>query len=197
MGNQKTYYWSMLAYRHPYLLFLIPSLDDFRGASDGDAFRRDVVGDSGMAADDAAVADGDAGEDRAEFADPDVVLDDDGFALRQGALGRRDVRAVGMGAAVDAVVVVGNVDLAAHEDVVADLDVMHTADVDVLAKAHVVADNEARCEVLRRLALAVLVNRLQPEPSPGSEMPADLHALRAIDSRIRIHIDVPSAKDQP
>lgn len=155
------------------------------------------MGDRGMAADDAAIANGDAGQDGGELSDPDVILDDDGFSLRQGALGRGDVRAVGMGAAVDAVVVVGDVDLAAHEDVVADLDVMHTADVDVLAKAHVVADNEARCEVLRRLALTVLVNRLQPEPSPGSEMPADLHVLRAIDSRIRIHVDVPSAKDQP
>ena len=182
---------------HPCSLFLIPLLDDFRRAADGDALWRDVVGDGGVAADDAAVADGDAGEDRAEFADPDVVLDDDGFALRQGALGRRDVRAVGMGAAVDAVVVVGDVDLAAHEDVVADLDVMHAADMDVLAEAHVVADDEARGEVLRRPALAVLVNRLQPEPSPGSEMPADLHILRAIDPCIRIHVDVPSAKDQP
>ena len=70
---------------HPCSLFLIPLLDDFRRAADGDALWRDVVGDGGMAADDAAVADGDAGEDRAEFADPDVVLDDDGFALRQGS----------------------------------------------------------------------------------------------------------------
>jgi len=182
---------------HPCSFFLIPLLDDFRGTANGDALGRDVVGDGGMAADDAAVADGDAGEDGAEFADPYVVLDDDVFALRQGALGRRDVRAVGMGAAVDAVVVVGDVDLAAHEDVVADLDVMHAADMDVLAEAHVVADDEARCEVLRRPALAVLVNRLQPQPAPGSEMPADLHILRAIDSCIRIHVDVPSAKDQP
>lgn len=182
---------------HPCSLFLIPLLDDFRRAADGDALWRDVVGDGGMAADDAAVANGDAGEDRAEFADPDVVLDDDGFALRQGAPPRRDVRAVGMGPAVDAVVVVGDVDLAAHEDVVADRDVMHAADMDVLAETHVVADDEARGEVLRRPALAELVNRLQPESAPGAEMLADLHVLRAIDPCIRIHVDVPSAKDQP
>ena len=102
-----------------------------------------------------------------------------------------------MSTAVDAVVVVGDVDLAAHEDVVADLDVMHAADMDVLAEAHVVADDEARGEVLRRPALAELVNRLQPESAPGAEMRADLHVLRAIDPYIRIHVDVPSAKDQP
>lgn len=77
------------------------------------------------------------------------------------------------------------------------LPVMHAADMDVRAEAHVVADDEARGEVLRRPALAELVNRLQPEPAPGSEMWADLHVLRAIDPRIRVHVDVPSAKDQP
>lgn len=102
-----------------------------------------------------------------------------------------------MSTAVDAVVVVGDVDLAAHEDVFADLDVMHAADMDVLAEAHVVADDEARGEVLRRPALAELVNRLQPESAPGAEMLADLHVLRAIDPCIRVHVDVPSAKDQP
>lgn len=123
------------------------------------------MGDGGVAADDAAVADGDAGQDCGELTDPDVVLDDDGFACRQGALGWRHVGAVGMGAAVDAVVVVGDVDLAAHEDVVADLDTVDAADVDVLAEAHVIADDEAWREVLLMPGFAVRVDGLHPEAS--------------------------------
>lgn len=150
---------------HPDLLLLIPLLDDARGAAYGDALGRDVVGDGGVAADDAAVADGDAGQDGAEFADPDVVLDDDGLAGRQGALGWRHVGAVGMCATVDAVVVIGDVDLAAHEDVVADFDTVDAADVDVLAEAHVVANDEVRREMLLVPGFAVRVDGLHPEAS--------------------------------
>lgn len=154
-----------MAHGHPDLLLFIPLLDDARGAAYGDALGRDVVGDGGVAADDAAVADGDAGQDCGELADPDVVLDDDGLAGRQGALGWRHVRAVGMGATVDAVVMVGDVDLAAHEDVVADLDTIDAANVDVLAEAHVITDDEAWREVLLMLAFTVRSDGLHPEAS--------------------------------
>lgn len=123
------------------------------------------MGDGGVAADDAAVADGDAGQDGGELANPDVILDDDGLAGRQGALGWRHGRAVGMCATVDAVVVVGDVDFAAHEDVIADLNVVDAADVDVLAEAHVVTDDEARREVLLMLAFTVRGDGLHPESS--------------------------------
>lgn len=113
------------------------------------------MGDGGVAADDAAVADGDAGQDGGELTDPDVVFDDDGLAGCQWALDWRHVGAVRMGAAIDAVVVVGDVNLAAHEDVVTDLDTVDAADVDVLAEAHVVADDEAWREVLLVLAFTV------------------------------------------
>ena len=43
-----------MAHGHPDLLLVIPLLDDARGAADGDALGRDVVGDGGMAADDAS-----------------------------------------------------------------------------------------------------------------------------------------------
>lgn len=145
----------MMAHWYPDLFHLIPLLDDARGTAYGDALGRDVVGDGGVAADDAAVADGDAGQDGGELADPDVVLDDDRLAGRQWALGWRHVGAVRMGAAVDAVVMVGDVDLAAHEDVVANLDTVDAADVDVLAEAHVFADDEAWREVLLVLAFTV------------------------------------------
>lgn len=183
-----------MAHGHPDLLLLIPLLDDARGAAYGDALGRDVVGDGGVAADDAAVADGDAGQDCAELADPDVVLDDDGLADRQGALDWRHVGAVRMGAAVDAVVVVGDVNLAAHEDIVADLDMVDTADVDVLAEAHVIADDELWRETLLVLAFTIREDSLHPEPSTCREVLANLHVFRASDVCIVMDVDIPSAK---
>lgn len=147
-----------------------------------------------MAADDAAVADGDAGQDCGELTDPDIVLDDDGLAGRQGTLGWWHVGAVGMLAAVDAVVVVGDVDLAAHEDVVADLDTVNAADVDVLAEAHVIADDEAWRETLPVLAFAVRVDGLQPEASARREVLADLHVFYAADVGVVMDVDIPPAK---
>ena len=149
------------------------------------------MGDGGMAADDAAVADGDAGQDCGELTDPDIVLDDDGLAGRQGTLGWWHVGAVGMLAAVDAVVVVGDVDLAAHEDVVADLDTVNAADVDVLAEAHVIADDEAWRETLPVLAFAVRVDGLQPEASARREVLADLHVFYAADVGVVMDVDIP------
>lgn len=184
-----------MAHWHPDLLLLIPLLDDACGAAYGDALGRDVVGDSGVAADDAAVADGDAGQDGAKFANPDVVLDDDGLAGRQGALGWRHVGAVRMGAAIDAVVVVGDVNLAAHEDVVADLDTVDAADVDVLAEAHVVADDEAWRETLLVLAFTVRSDGLHPESPARREVLADLHVFHAANIGVVMDVDVSPAKN--
>lgn len=184
-----------MAHRCPDLLLLIPLLDNARGAAYGDALGRDVVSDGGVAADDATVADGDTGQDGAELADPDVVLDDDGFAGRQGTLGWRYVGAVGMGAAIDAVVVVGDVDLAAHEDVVANLDTVDAADVDVLAEAHIVADDEAWRETLLVLAFTVRSDGLHPEPPARREVLADLHMFYAANVSIVMDVDVPPAKN--
>lgn len=184
-----------MAHGHPDLFLLIPLLDDARGATYGDALGRDVVGDGGVAADDAAVADGDAGQDCAELADPDVVLDDDGLADRQGALDWRHIGAVGLGAAVDAVVVIGDVDLAAHEDVVADLDTVDTANVDVLAEAHVIADDEVRREMLLVLAFTVRIDGLHPEPPACREVLADLHVFHAANIGVVMDVDVSPAKN--
>lgn len=184
-----------MAHRCPDLLLLIPLLDDARGAAYGDALGRDVVGDGGVAADDAAVADGDAGQDCAEFANPDVVLDDDGLAGRQGTLGWRHVGAVRMGAAIDAVVVVGDVNLAAHEDVVADLDTVDTADVDVLAEAHVIADDEVRREMLLVPAFTVRSDGLHPESPARREVLADLHVFHAANIGVVMDVDVSPAKN--
>lgn len=183
-----------MAHRCPDLLLLIPLLDNARGAAYGDALGRDVVSDGSVAADDATVADGDTGQDGAELANPDVVLDDDGLAGCQGALDWRHVGAVGMGAAIDAVVVVGDVDLAAHEDVVADLDTVDAADVDVLAEAHVVADDEAWHETLLVLAFTIREDSLHPEPPTCREVLANLHVFRASDVCIVMDVDIPSAK---
>lgn len=183
-----------MAHWHPDFLLVIPLLDDARRAADGDALGWDVVGDGGVAADDAAVADGDAGQDGGELADPDVVLDDDGLACRQGALGWRHIGAVWLAAAVDAVVVVGDVDLAAHEDVIADLDAVDAADVDILAETHVVADDEVRREVLRVLALAVGGYGLHPEPSARRKVLADLHVFYTADMGVVMDIDIPTAE---
>lgn len=152
------------------------------------------MGDGGVAADDAAVADGDAGQDCGELADPDVILDDDGFAGRQRTFCWRHVGAVGMCAAVDAVVMVGDVDLAAHEDVVANLDTVDAADVDVLAEAHVVADDEAWREVLLVPGFAVRVDGLHPEAPARREVLADLHVFYAANMGVVMDVDIPPAK---
>lgn len=152
------------------------------------------MGDGGVAADNATVANGDTGQDCGELTDPDVVLDDDGLAGRQGAFGWRYVGAVGMGAAVDAVVVVGDVDLAAHEDVVADLDTVDAADVDVLAEAHVIADDEVRREVLFMPGFAVRGDGLHPEASARREVLADLHVFYAADTGVVVDVDISPAK---
>lgn len=183
-----------MAHWYPDLLLLIPLLDDARGAAYGDALGRDVVGDGGVAADDAAVADGDAGQDCGELTDPDVVLDDDGLAGRQGTLGWWHVGAVGMGAAVDAVVMVGDVDLAAHEDVIADLDTVNAADVDVLAEAHVIADDEVWRETLLVLAFTVRGDGLHPESPARREVLADLHVFYAADTGVVVDVDISPAK---
>lgn len=180
-----------MAHWHPDLLLLIPLLDDARGAAYGDALGRDVVGDGGVAADDAAVADGDAGQDGGELADPDVVLDDDGLACRQGALGWRHIGAVWLAAAVDAVVVVGDVDLAAHEDVIADLDAVDAADVDILAEAHVRADDEVRRKTLLVLAFTVRGDGLHPESPARREVRTDLHVFYAADVGTVVDVDIP------
>lgn len=184
----------MMAHWHPDLLLLIPLLDDARGAAYGDALGWDVVGDCGVAADDAAVADGDAGQDCGELTDPDIVLDDDGLADRQRTFCWRHVGAVGMGAAVDAVVVVSDVDLTAHEDVVADLDTVDAADVDVLAEAHVVADDEVRREMLLVLAFTVRGDGLHPESPARREVLADLHVFYAANTSVGVDVDIPPAK---
>lgn len=176
---------------HPDLLLLIPLLDDARGTAYGNALGRDVVGDGGVAADDAAVADGDAGQDCGKLTDPDIVLDDDGLAARQGTLGWRHVGAVGLGAAVDAVVVVGDVDLAAHEDVVADLDMVDAADVDVLAEAHVRADDEVRRETLLVLAFTVRGDGLHPEAPARRKVRTNLHVFYATDVGTVVDVDIP------
>lgn len=180
-----------MAHWHPDLLLLIPLLDDARGAAYGDALGRDVVGDGGVAADDAAVADGDAGQDCGELTNPDVVLDDDGLAARQGALGWWHVRAVGMLAAVDAVVVVSDVNLAAHEDVIADLDTVDAADVDVLAEAHIIADDEVRRETLLVLTFTVRGDGLHPEAPARREVRTDLHVFYAADVGTVVDVDIP------
>lgn len=184
-----------MAHRCPDLLLLIPLLDNARGAAYGDALGRDIVGDGGVAADDAAVADGDAGQDSAELADPDVVFNDDGLAGRQRTFCWRHIGAVGLGAAVDAVVVIGDVDLAAHEDVVAYLDTVDAADVDVLAEAHVVADDEVRREMLLVLAFTVRSNGLHPEPPARREVLADLHAFHTANIGVVMDVDVSPAKN--
>lgn len=153
------------------------------------------MGDGGVAADNATVANSDTGQDCGELTDPDIVLDDDGFAGRQRTFCWRHIGAVGMGAAIDAVVVVGDVDLATHEDVIADLDTVDTADVDVLAEAHVVADDEVRREVLLVLAFPVRSDGLHPEASARREVLADLHMFYAADVSIVMDVDVPPAKD--
>ena len=183
-----------MAHWHPDLFHLIPLLDDARGTAYGDALGRDVVGDGGVAADDAAVADGDAGQDCGELTDPDVVLDDDGLAGRQRTFCWWHVGAVGMGAAIDAVVMVGDVDLAAHEDVVANLDTVDAADMDVLTEAHVIADDEVRREMLLVLAFTVRSNGLHPEPSARREVLADLHMFYAADMGVVMDVDIPPAK---
>ncbi len=183
-----------MAHWHPDLFLIIPLLDDARGAADGDAPRRDVVGDGGVAADNAAVADGDTGQDGGELANPDVVLDNDGLACRQRALGWRHIGAVWLAAAVDSVVVVGDVDLTSHEDVIADLDAVDAADVDILAEAHVVADDEVRREVLGVLALAVGRDGRHPEPSARRKVLADLHVFYTADMGVVMDIDIPPAK---
>lgn len=184
-----------MAHWHPDLFLIIPLLDDARGAAYGDALGRDVVSDGGVAADDATVADGDTGQDGAELANPDVILDDDGLAGRQGTLGWRHVGAVGMLTAVDAVVVVGDVDLAAHEDVVANLDTVDAADVDVLTEAHVIADDEVRREMLLVLAFTVRSNGLHPEPPARREVLADLHAFHTANIGVVMDVDVSPAKN--
>ena len=153
------------------------------------------MGDGGVAADNATVANSDTGQDCGELTDPDIVLDDDGFAGRQRTFCWRHIGAVGLGAAVDAVVVVGDVDLAAHEDVVADLDTVNAADVDVLAEAHVIADDEVRREMLLVPAFTVRSDGLHPEPPACREVLADLHVFHAANIGVVMDVDVSPAKN--
>lgn len=113
------------------------------------------MGNSGVAADDTAVADSNARQNSAKLTNPNVVLDDDGLSLRQRTHSWWDVRTVRVGTTVNAVVVVSNINLTSHENVVTNLDMIDAANMDILAEAHIVANYEARREMLRLPRLAV------------------------------------------
>lgn len=147
-----------------------------------------------MAADNGAAANGDAGQNSAEFTNPDVILNLDGFTNGQWTLDRRHVRAVRMAAAIVAVVVVGDVDFAAHKDMIANLDAVDAADMDVLAKAHVVTDDELRRKMLGLFPFTVGINGFHPKSPGRTEMPANLHMAYAADMSIRMNTNVPAAK---
>ena len=100
-----------------------------------------------------------------------------------------------MDAAVDAVVMVGDVNLAAHKDVVANLDMVDAADVDVLAEAHVVADDEVRREMLLVLALTVRSNGLHPKYTAQREVLDDLNVFHAANIGVVMDVDVSPAKN--
>ena len=119
----------MIAHWGPDFLLLVPLLDDACGTAYGDALGRDVVGDSDMAADDAAISNGNSWQDGDKLAKPDIGTDNDGFTYLRGTLVRRYLRAVEIVTAIDAVVVVGDVDLAAHEDVIPDFNMIVTTDM--------------------------------------------------------------------
>lgn len=144
-----------------------------------------------MTTDDTAVTNGDARQDGTKFTNPNVVLNNNGLPYRQGTFRWRHVGTVGVITTIDAVVVVSNINLATHENVVTNLNVVDTADVDVLAKAHIVPDNEAWCEVL----LTVRGNSLHPESPTRRKMLANLHILHATDVRIMMDVNIPPAKD--
>ena len=185
--------------RHPDpgVLLVVPLLDDACRAADGDAVRRDVMGDGTVRTDDGARADGDAWEHCDELADPDAVADIDALPIREAAGGRRLVGAARVLAVIHAMVVVRDVDLAPHEHVVADLDAVHATDMHELADAHAVADDELRVEVLFLLAGAVAVDALQPHMRAKAAVRADLHVLRPANPRIERHRHTVTEKIEP
>ena len=67
-----------------------------------------------------------------------------------------------MTATIVTMIVVSDVDFASQENVVADLDVVDAADMDVLAETHIVTDDELRFEML----LPVRGDGFHPESSP-------------------------------
>ena len=169
--------------RHPDpgVLLVVPLLDDACRAADGDAVRRDVMGDGTVRTDDGARADGDAWEHCDELADPDAVADIDALPIREAAGGRCLVGAAWMLAVVHAVVVIRDVDLAPHEHVVADLDAVHATDMHELADAHAVTDDELRLQVLRLRARAVAVDALQPHMRAKAAVCTNVHIFLPID----------------
>lgn len=106
------------------------------------------MGDSSVATDNATVANGNTGQDCAELTDPDVILDDDGFACCQSTLNWWNIRTVRMIATIDTMIVIRDVDFAAHEHIIANLDVIDATDMDVFTEAYIIPDNKLRCKVL-------------------------------------------------
>ena len=70
------------------------------------------------------------------------------------------------------------------------------ADVDILAEAHVIADDEARREMLLVLAFTVRGDGLHPEPPARREVLADLHVFHAANIGVVMDVDVPLPKIQ-
>ena len=96
----------------------------------------------------ATVTNSNTGQNGAEFTNPDIILNDDCLACRQRTLDWWNIRTVRMIAAVDAVVMVRNIDFAAHENIVTNFYMIDTTDVDILAETYIVADDKTRCKML-------------------------------------------------
>ena len=96
----------------------------------------------------ATVTNSNTGQNCAEFTNPDIILNDDCLACRQRTLDWWNIRTVRMIAAVDAVVMVRNIDFAAHENIVTNFYMIDTTDVDILAETYIVADDKTRCKML-------------------------------------------------
>lgn len=151
---------------------------------------------SGVAANNAAVADGDPRQDCAKLANPDIIFDDDRLTFSQRTFYRRHVRAIGILAAIITVIVVGNVNFATHEDIVTDLNMIDAANMDVFTEAYAIANDKPRLELLDVIPFTIRFNGFEPEASAGTETFANIHVTKAAKVRVRIDVAIPTSKIQ-
>jgi hypothetical protein len=153
--------------------------DDAGRGSDSDGGWGDGAADDGVGTNNGTVADGGAGEDADAVAEPDVAADDDLAGGVERSVGGEGGRIRLRRAGVEAVGVVGDEDVAAGEEAVADVDAMEAGDVDVGGEADVVAEDE-----LGGVRLAGVVgDGFEPEVVGGAEVFADAHVGEAVKPR--------------
>jgi hypothetical protein len=136
--------------------------------------RSDITPHNGIRSEHRSIADIGGAEDHNVVPDPDVVPDHDRTTAPKLAMCRSLRRAALCASAIKAVVVVRNINVTPHQDVISHHDPLDAANVNAVGEADTVAQDKAGFEAL----IAVAHYCLEPEIAGGIDSRTKLDKLR-------------------